>query len=32
MKKNNIKVIIWDKILIKLNEYDPTKWLIIKRL
>lgn len=31
MKKNNIKIIEWDKVQLELNEYDPTKWRIIYR-
>jgi len=31
MKKNNIKIIEWDRVQLELNEYDPTKWRIIYR-
>jgi len=32
MKKNKIKVILWDEVEVSINEYDPKKWMIIKRL
>lgn len=31
MKKNFIKLIEWDKVLIELSPYDLTKWRIVFR-
>lgn len=31
IKKNNIKIIEWDRVQVELNEYDPQKWRIIYR-
>ena len=30
--KSRIKVLMWDKVQVELNEVDPTKWYIIYRL
>jgi translation initiation factor IF-1 len=32
LRKNNIKLIVWDKVKIELNEYDPTVGRIVYRL
>jgi len=32
LAKSKIKVLFWDKVQVKLNEIDPTKWYIIYRL
>lgn len=32
LKKNNIKLMKWDRVQVKLNEYDPKKWIITFRL
>lgn len=32
LKKNHIRIIEWDKVEVELNEIDPTKWYITKRL
>lgn len=31
MKKNNIKIIVWDVVQVELNPYDMRKWRIIFR-
>lgn len=31
LRKNKIKIIIWDTAQVKLNEFDPTKWYIVYR-
>lgn len=30
--KSRIKVLMWDKVQVELNEVDPTKWYITYRL
>jgi translation initiation factor IF-1 len=32
LRKNNIKIIVGDKVKVELNEYDPSKWRITYRL
>lgn len=32
LRKNNIRIIVWDKVKVELNEYDPNKWRITYRL
>ncbi len=32
LRKNNIKIIVGDKVKVELNEYDPTQWRITYRL
>lgn len=30
--KSRIKILMWDKVQVELNEIDPTKWYITYRL
>jgi len=30
--KSRIRVLMWDKVQVELNEVDPTKWYVIYRL
>ena len=30
--KSRIKIVMWDKVQVELNEIDPTKWYITYRL
>ena len=30
--KSRIKIVMWDRVQVELNEIDPTKWYIIYRL
>ena len=30
--RSRIKIVMWDKVQLELNEIDPTKWYIVYRL
>jgi len=32
LRRSRIKIVMWDKVQVELNEIDPTKWYIIYRL
>jgi len=31
MKQSHISIILWDRVKVEVNTYDPTKWRIIYR-